>query len=79
MPIDMSQMKEENGVLVATDCGGCGSICPGESEESWNQRTWGGMARVEPGTCPWCQAAAAGIPVHERAEWIFEGDTYKWD
>ena len=72
-------MKEESEPVAASDCGGCGSICPGESEQSWNQRTWGGMARVDPGSCPWCEAAAAGIPPLEREDWIFDRDPYRED
>ena len=73
----MSEAKQENELVAADDCGGCDSIAPGESEASWNERTHGGMmSYIEPGSCPWCQAAAAGIPPLERDGWIFEGDPY---
>ena len=37
------------------------------------------MARVDPGSCPWCEAAAAGIPPLEREDWIFDRDPYRED
>ncbi len=48
----------------------CSTSQPGETLANWNRRTHGGMAHVEPGSCPTCIAAAEGVAPADRAEWV---------